>query len=306
MRAIIPAFLLMLLSPTATAREIALTFDDAPMADSALMTREARAAALIAALDEADVEQVAFFAIARDLPADAAAHLTRYASAGHLVANHSNTHRALHKISTDEYLADVAAADRVLRALPNFRPWFRFPFLSEGSTLEKRDAVRVGLRRLGYAQGYVTVDNYDWYLNALANKAAKEGAAFDMGALRDLYVETLVSAADFYDDVALKWLGRSPRHVLLLHENDLAALFVADLVEALREDGWTVVSPAEAYEDPIADIEPDTTFLSQGRVAALAHLAGAERKALVHEREDEAVLDKLFAERVLDQRRPSN
>ncbi|MNC99972.1 hypothetical protein D3C83_184430 [compost metagenome] len=72
----------------------------------------------------------------------------------------------------------------------------------------------------------------------------------------------------------------------------------------MRGAGWTIISPTVAYRDPIAAAEPDTLFLFQGRVAAIAYLSGIPRRELVHEREDEAVLDRLFAERVLKERPP--
>lgn len=286
---------------TAEAREIALTFDDAPMPDSPIMTGDARTPMLIEALKKAGVKQAAFFAVPRSRTPAELARLIAYARAGHLIANHSNTHRNLRELTADEYLADIADADAILKSMPNFRAWFRFPFLSEGDTREKRDAVRAGLRAMNYAQGYVTVDNYDWYLNGLANDAKKAGKTIDQRALRDLYVETLMDAVKFYDNIAVKTLGRSPRHVLLLHENDLAAQFVGDLVAALRKDGWTIISATAAYEDPIAKIEPDTLFLGQGRVAAIAHAAGTKGRDLVPETEEETVLDKRFADRVLNQ-----
>lgn len=283
----------------ACAREIAITFDDAPTADSALMTGEARTERLLAALSAAGISEAAFFAVPKHRSHAELGRLGKYVRAGHVIANHSNQHQNLRNLSPETYLADIAAADAILRRLPGFRPWFRFPFLAEGETREKRDAVRAGLRAMGYTQGYVTIDNYDWYLNTLANKAAREAKTVDQNALRDLYIETLISAVEFYDTIAVKVLGRSPRHVLLLHENDLAALFVADLAAALRARGWTIVPAATAYQDPIAAIEPDTLFLNQGRVAAIAHTQGMKPIDLVHDREDEAVLDRLFVERAL-------
>ena len=59
-----------------------------------------------------------------------------------------------------------------------------------------------------------------------------------------------------------------------------------------------------AYADPIARVEPDTGFLGEGRVAALAHLAGRRPRDLVHERTDEAVLTGLFRTRVLGRTTP--
>ena len=287
------------LAAGAAAREIAITFDDAPTADSATMTGEVRTHTLIAALKTAGIGQAAFFTVPRGRTRADLTRLEAYAGAGHIIANHSNTHRNLRDLTAEEYIGDIAAADAILKPMPGFRPWFRFPFLSEGETREKRDAVRTALRAMGYAQGYVTIDNYDWYLNSLANAAKKEGKPLNESALRDLYVETIVQAVEFYDAIAPKTLGRSPRHVLLLHENDLAALYIADLATALRAKGWTIIAAEQAYKDPIAAIEPDTLFLGQGRIAAIARAQGMKPMELIHEREDEAVLDRLFNERVL-------
>lgn len=293
------AVVLALAVAPATAREIAITFDDAPTNDTAIFTGEERTKRLIAALKAAGIEQAAFFCVPRGRPAAELTRLNAYAAAGHIIANHSDTHRNLRSLPADEYLADIVAADAALKGFATFRPWFRFPFLAEGDTREKREAVRAGLRAMNYKQGYVTVDNYDWYLNTLANNARTAGQVVDEAALRDLYVETLIKAVEFYDAIAVKTLGRSPRHVLLLHENDLAALYIADLVAELRKRGWKIIAADLAYADPIADIMPDTQFLNQGRVAAIAHTKGMKPIELVHEEEDEAVLDGLFAARVV-------
>jgi len=154
-------------------------------------------------------------------------------------------------------------------------------------------------RSEGFLNAYVTVDNYDWHLDGLASRAKSDQKVMDMAGLGKLYVETLVQAANFYDEIAVQTIGRSPAHILLLHETDLAALYIDDLVEALRNDGWAIISMDEAYADPIASIEPDTWFLGSGRVAAIAHTNGRKPAELVHERTDEETLDILFSQRVL-------
>ena len=55
---------------------------------------------------------------------------------------------------------------------------------------------------------------------------------------------------------------------------------LAPLVSALRADGWHIVPTVEAYEDPIAARDPDTLWLGQGRVAALAAGDGRAQAAL--------------------------
>jgi hypothetical protein len=120
-----------------------------------------------------------------------------------------------------------------------------------------------------------------------------------MSKLRGLYLDHIWASIQFYDEVAMKILNRSPRHVLLLHENDLAALFLGDLILFLKSKGWKIITTDEAYHDPIAAKIPNTLFNWQGRVAAIAHEQGVLPINLVPESEDEGYLDKLFAQQVI-------
>ncbi len=301
---IVLAMAVSLATPAAAQRRIAFSFDDVPRQAGAFFTTDERARELIAALRHAGVSQAGFFVTTGNLErpdgAGGEARIAAYVEAGHVIANHSHSHRWLHRTEAEEYIADLDRAAAWLRGRPGYRPWYRFPFLDEGRRdLRKRDAVRAALRERGLRNAYVTIDNYDWHLDARASQARREGRAMDMDALRDLYVETLVGAANFADRMAVQATGRSPAHVLLLHETDLAAMYVDDLAAALRADGWEIVTIDEAYRDPIAAGEPDTWFLHAGRVAALAHIAGREPRELFHERTDEDELDRLFDERVI-------
>ena len=165
--------------------------------------------------------------------------------------------------------------------------------LDEGKTVAVRDSIRKALQDMGYVNGYVTVDNYDWYMNKLFQDAVKAGKQVHYDRLRQAYVTILFDVITFYDRLAVMVLGRSPKHVLLLHENDLAALFIDDLVMHIRDNGWTIIPPGEAYADPIADHVPDVLFNNQGRVAAIAAEQGYE-SPLRHISEDVKYLDHYF------------
>lgn len=288
-------------------KRIALTFDDAPRGRGAFMSPQQRSVRLVAALRKAGVRQAAFFVnpgnLAKDDGKDGAAQLARYVAAGHVIANHSFNHPALSDLTVQAYLADVDQADAWLRPRPGFRPWFRFPFLNEGrSDKVKRDAVRAGLAARGLRNGYVTVDGYDWLLEQLTTDARREGRRIDRKALRRLYVETHVEAAEFFDGLAIKATGRSPAHVLLLHETDLAALYLPDLVKTLRSRGWIIVSADEAFDDPIAQLAATIDVPSaQGTLTeALAWTKGLPAPRW-YERNNAPVLERLFRQRVLQE-----
>ena len=306
MRLLLLALLLVTSWSGAEARKrIAFTFDDVPRAAGAFFTPNDRTDALIGALRRGGVRQAGFFVTTGNLEkphgAGGELRIAKYVAAGHVIANHSHSHLWLHRTPVEDYVADLDKATRWLEKRPGYRPWYRYPFLDEGRRdLVKRDALRAALGERGLSNAYVTIDNYDWHTEALASEACRGGKRVDMKALRDLYVETLVGTANFYEKMAVETLGRSPAHVLLLHETDVAAMFIDDLAKALRKDGWQIVPIDEAYRDPIAKEEPDTWFLGEGRVAALTQMKGANPRDLVYERTDEEVLSRLFNERVID------
>jgi peptidoglycan/xylan/chitin deacetylase (PgdA/CDA1 family) len=300
------AFLLLALSAAASAaqpKRIALTFDDVPRGPGAFFTPDARTERLIAELKRTGVRQAAFFVTPGNLDqpwgTGGEARIAAYVAAGHVIANHSFAHRRLSALSAADYLADVDRAEGWLKGRKGRRPWFRFPFLDEGRVDKgKRDAVRAGLKARGLRNGYVTAEASDWNIDALASQAAERGKKMDIDALRDLYVESHVEAAEFYDALARKTLGRSPAHVLLLHETDLAALFIGDLVTAMRARGWRIVTADKAYSDPIRRLMPDVPSAQGTLTEALAWAKGLPAPRW-YERNDLKVANALFAERVL-------
>ena len=131
-------------------------------------------------------------------------------------------------------------------------------------------------------------------MDSLLQRALEQGREIDMDKLGRAYVDTLMQAVRFYADIGNRYLEHPPAHTLLLHENDLAALYIGDLINALRAEGWTIIDALQAFKDPISAVEPDTLFNNQGRVAAIAETLGARRRDLVHIAEDTANLDIIF------------
>ncbi len=277
-----------------SAQEIALTFDDAPRGDGGLYTGLKRSEILLKKLKQYNVSQVAFFANSGNLDAVGELRLKMYGQAGHIIANHSHTHPHIQDVGVENFIDDIKAAHQALKEFPGFRPWFRFPFLDEGRDENTRDQLRSALDDMGYINGYVTVDNYDYYLEFLYQQALKKNKKINYDLLQELYIEHLWESIQFYQNIALKTLGRSPKHVLLLHENDLAALFLDDLISFLRGEGWLIISPEEAYKDPIAQHIPKVLMNGQGRVAAIAKENGMASKDLVQKSEDEQYLKDYF------------
>lgn len=285
------------LTTQSRSQNIALTFDDAPRGNGAYYTGIQRTRILIEKLRESGVSQVAFFVTTSQVDSLGRARLEAYGEAGHIIANHSHSHARIHRLGSDRFIEDIFAADAIIRNIPGFKPWFRYPFLDEGRTVAARDAIRKALAKKGYVNGYVTIDNYDWHLERLFQERLREGHVVDITRLRVVYLQHIWNSITFYDDIAQKVLGRSPDHVLLLHENDLAALFIGDLIKLIRSKGGEIVSPEEAYRDAIAAEVPDVLMNNQGRIAAIAKARGY-RGPLRQESEEADYLLRLFNDSV--------
>lgn len=272
--------MILLVSPLGLAngktwRELALTFDDCPRSTSRLMTGMARAEKLISEFKRAGIPQVAFFCNSPSRAEDGVERINYFAQHGHLIANHSAEHPDLNETPVSEFTRQIDQADAELNAFPNFRKWFRFPYLREGKTPEVITQVRDHLHQIGYRNGYVTIDSDDWYIDWLFVKEAEAGRAFNRQRLCRFYSRMVNDQANFFDNMSVKALGRSVKHVLLLHETDLNAYCIYDVVRSLKKNGWKIISPEDAYLDPIASIEPSNHVrLNGGRVHALAQQGG--------------------------------
>ncbi len=271
--AIIVSLLLLLAPARGFADEVAISFDDAPKSDDHVMTGHERTSRIIEQLKEENVQAI-FFINTRTWSDKARAQVQSYVDAGHLVANHTSDHADYQKVGLKDFLKQVDQADQMIRSFSTFRPLFRYPFLNEGIDLASRDAARRALQKRGYREGYVTVDTNDWYFEKRLQEAIERGDTVDRRKLKKVYFQYLLDALAFYDDLAMRTLGRSPRHVILLHENDINALYLKELLQEIRKKGWTIISPDEAYIDALAKEEPQGLYSNNGRIAALADERG--------------------------------
>jgi peptidoglycan-N-acetylglucosamine deacetylase len=290
-------FFLLVTLNAAHGQQVALTFDDAPTGDGPIFTGAERTNRILEQLQKRKVTQAAFFVITSQLDPTTILRIKKYTAAGHLLANHTHSHRWIADIGAKAYCLDVLKADSILDNFSGYSRYFRYPFLDEGKTKHLRDTIRTVLAASRLTNGYVTIDNYDWYINQLVRKAKAEKKEVDLEALKAVYLEHVWNSMEFYDHVALKGLGRSPKHVLLLHENDLTALFIGDLIDLIRSKGWKIIDVDDAYTDQISTQIPDVLFNGQGCVGAIANAKGMKPSELVQQSEDEVYLDNLVREK---------
>ncbi|WP_413574676.1 polysaccharide deacetylase family protein [Bdellovibrio sp. HCB290] len=253
----------------ASAKEVALTIDDAPLSGGLIYSGPKRTSRFIDVLKKEKIQAAFFCNPSRLNQDDGAARLTRYANAGHIIANHTFSHPSLNQVTASEYAKEIERAESILSSYSTFKKWFRFPFLHEGRTIEKRDAIRKHLDDSGYINGYVTTDNYDYVINDFVQKAMKKKLKVDLDRACDMLSDLNLFGLEEQERLAKKHLGTSVTQVLLMHENDIEAFCLDKSIAKLRSNGWKIVSPERAYSDPTLKAAPNTLWLDQGRLAAI-------------------------------------
>jgi peptidoglycan/xylan/chitin deacetylase (PgdA/CDA1 family) len=277
--------------------QVAITLDDFNLFDAPGMTAEARNRALLDSL-RAHRVQAAMFVAGKFVDNETGQKfLSAWDKEGHIIGNHSYSHLYYHNVDFERFSQDVLKGESVLRKHPRFRKLFRFPYLKEGDTIEKRDAMRRFLKKRGYRNGHVTIDASDWYVDQRLRARLAAKADADLAPYRDFYLSHIWERSLFYDDLARKVLGRSIRHTLLLHHNVLNGLFLGDVMSMFKEKGWTLINAEEAYRDPVFSSSPNILPAGESLVWALAREAGKFEKLLRYPGEDgeyeKGAMDKL-------------
>lgn len=246
---------------------LVISFDNLPIINNYILDPESKTEKYIQALSEAGITTV-FFAVGREIERatpETRKCIERLVEAGHCIANHSYSHPHLSAIPVEDYLADVMHCEEWITSYVTYRPWFRYPFLDmgmdpiEGASLEKAVQCANELGARGFRHGYVTIDSFDWFITSLMIKAIEEGKQIDESALETFYVDHLRRTITRY--LAAKTEGEKAlfsTHVFLFHANDLNALCLPRVIEMLQAEGWTLVSPEEAFDNPenrLADFE---------------------------------------------------
>ncbi len=258
-----------------TGPAIALSFDDGLDPRSNAHAAEWNEQ-ILAALASAKVQSI-LFAAGRNVDSPEGLDLVRaWGSAGHEIGNHSYSHANLgaHATQLSDFIADVARNDALLRTLPGWVPRFRFPYLKEGDTAEKRDGFRAWLQRHHYRSGEVSIDTSDWYYSSRFTRWHQRHSNADIAEFRALYLAHLWDRAQYYDGLAQKVLKRHAQYVILLHTNAINAVFLPDIIAMFRSKGWPIVSPEQAYTDPLYRMQPTGLPAGESILWSLARQQG--------------------------------
>ncbi|HSK64015.1 MAG TPA: polysaccharide deacetylase family protein [Pyrinomonadaceae bacterium] len=269
-------------------RMFSITMDDFYWQNSVKLTGAERNQAILEAL-QTHRTKAALFVIGRNIEDEEGKKLlSAWDQAGHLIANHTYSHRNLNAPDADvkAYQDDILQAEALLKQFPRFRKFFRFPFLKEGDTVAKRDAMRAFMTQHGYRNGHVTIDASDWFIDQRLTARLKENPAANVKPYRDYYLEHMWDRANYYDKLAGRVVRHQVRHTMLVHFNLLNSLFLGDLIAMFLKKDWLPIHPELAYGDPVFASQPKVLPAGESLIWSLAKEKRTLAKSLRYPAED--------------------
>jgi peptidoglycan-N-acetylglucosamine deacetylase len=269
---------LMLTGTTGTyAQSLALTFDDG-LDPQTRPEAQAWNAIILDSLAKGKVTAMILPACRNADSPEGLKLVTDWGQAGHFISNHTFSHRSLgsREVTAADFIADVERCHAILSTLPGWSARLRFPYLKEGDTAEKRDAVRRWMVLNKYKPAPVSIDASDWYYSDRFLKWRKAHPEGKPEVYRDAYLAHLWDRAKYYDNLSNQVLNRSAKHVLLLHTNAINAQFLPDVIALFRSKGWKIISPEEAFADPLYSMLPDSLPAGESILWALAKDGGGK------------------------------
>jgi peptidoglycan-N-acetylglucosamine deacetylase len=243
--------------------EIAVTVDDLPAHGPLVpgLDRLAIAERLLAAFRAHHLPPVYGFVNGKKVDDDPTleAVLQRWVAAGNLLGNHTYSHPSLNDHALPDYLADLDRGEDILArvAPPGTWHYFRYPFLFEGDTAEKRHGVREHLTSRDYSIAEVTIDADDWAFNPPYARCTAQGDMATLASLRRELVKVHVEELDRMRTLGLALTGREVRQVLLLHVGVAESETIDELLTAYEHAGAVWVTLDRALADPIFADPPD-------------------------------------------------
>ena len=263
-------FLLFGLCRTAAAQQVAITVDDLPShgALPPLMSRADVAKSILKTLHEYHAPKVYGFVNAKELEQhpEEMEVLKLWRAAGYPLGNHTFAHLSLNASSAEEFDQNIAADEATLKALMGHHnwQWFRYPYLWEGDTLEKRHAVRHYLREHKYRIAQVTLDFEDYLWNGPYARCMEKKDAASIEWLKASYMATAAEYIGLDRAMANLVYGRDIKHVLLVHIGGFETVMLPQLLDFLKEQNFKFVTLPEAEKDSAYHSDPDVALKDGG------------------------------------------
>jgi peptidoglycan/xylan/chitin deacetylase (PgdA/CDA1 family) len=250
----------------AQSRMVAITIDDLPFVtgDSSrpLGRADAEAATaanikLLSALARHRVPVTGFVnqeGVAALGPATGRQLLREWTTRGFDLGNHTFSHSDFNDLTVEQFEDQIVRGEadigRLMPAEHRRLEFFRFPFNHTGDTQEKHDRIAAFLATRGYRTAPCTIETEDWIFNAAYFRMHARHDDAAAARLRADYLAFTAAQIDYFAMLNHQVLGYDVPQIMLIHDNQLNADTIEDLIGILRDKRYMTITLSQAEADP--------------------------------------------------------
>ena len=199
--------------------------------------------------------------------------LTAWTDAGYPLGNHTFTHHDLNEVTLLQYQNDIQLNVPVLekRHQQNKINYFRYPYLHEGDTEEKRNGVRKYLKSHQYKVAEVTLywEDYSW--NAPYARCRNKNDLKNIEWLQESFLKSALDELILQQTKANLLFKREISHILLYHIGAFDAEVLDALLASYKKRGVEFITLEEAMKDEVYSL--DSKYVNKIGVDFLQQIA---------------------------------
>jgi peptidoglycan/xylan/chitin deacetylase (PgdA/CDA1 family) len=257
-------------------RQIAITFDDLPASNISVFEDQVKINKKILRVLDKYKTQATGFVITSRLNGKRTI-LDLWVQAGHALGNHTHTHMDFDEVDTTAFKMNIqkgaSEIEKLLSTAGISLRYFRFPYLHEGNTQDRKEVIRKFLKENGYNIAPVTINPKDSHYNTLYLNAWGTNDKAKTDSIKAVFTGQVKKKTQEAEQLSKELFRREVKHVLLLHLNRLTAEVLDQVLAYYVNSGYSFVSLDEALEDSVYSIEEK--YLGSEELTWLERLKGS-------------------------------
>ena len=183
------------------------------------------------------------------------------------LGNHSYAHPDFNDLTVAQFEDQIDRGEKtfvpLMKAAGREPEFFRFPFNHTGDTQPKHDAVAAYLVAHGYRLAPCTIETSDWLFAAAYGRMLARRDEASASRLRADYLAFTAAQIDYFEALNMQVLGYDAPQIMLIHDNQLNADVIDDLLALFEKRQFRFISLDTAESDPAYRI-PETFITAYG------------------------------------------
>ena len=235
-----------------TKKEICISFDELPVAVGFQdVDREAVSYLILQALKKYEVKAIGF--VVGEEIHESFDLLGEWLNSGHAMGNMTFSNQDFNQLSIGQFIDDIKRGEKelapMLQGFGQKKRYFRYPYLHYGNSSEKKDQLGLYLDNKKYAVVPATVVIEDYLYNMSLDKMGKEPDTTDYFTLMNEYINHVLDEIEASEQLSIEVLGRPCKQILKLRSNRINAVFLDEMLGAIKALGYTFITVEKALND---------------------------------------------------------